>query len=133
MPVIAATLIASAVFGVCHGSPLWMVYAFFIGLVMCYARIMSGSILASFAVHFALNLIGVLDMYILSEPANTAGLILFTVIGAVLLAAFIFVAYLLQKKEGNIRKEEERLAEEEVEEIRRREERQNRNRTVFMM
>ena len=133
MPIIAATLITSVVFGVCHGSPLWIVYAFFIGLVMNYARIMSGSILTSFAVHFAINLIGVLDMYILSEPANIPGMILFTVIGAVLLAAFIFVAYLLQKKEGNIAKEAERLAEEEAEEIRRREERRNRNQNVFMM
>jgi membrane protease YdiL (CAAX protease family) len=133
MPMIVATLVTSAIFGICHGSPLWMLYAFFIGLVMNYARIMSGSILASFMVHFAINLVGVLTMYGVAMPTEPAGMILFTVIGAVLLAAFVFVAYFLQKKEGNIQKENERLAEEYAEETRKREERKNRNRNMVVI
>lgn len=65
MPGWAAVLLASAMFAVLHGHPVWMGYAFVMGLVLGLMALRSGSILPGLLTHMVFNLIG----QILSLPA----------------------------------------------------------------
>ena len=55
MPVWAAAVVQAVLFGVTHGTPIQMVYAFLLGLVFGFLRSRTGSILPGFAAHAAFN------------------------------------------------------------------------------
>ena len=55
MPVWAAVVVQAVLFGVVHGTPIQMVYAFLLGLVFGFLRSRTGSILPGFAAHAAFN------------------------------------------------------------------------------
>ena len=55
MPVWAAVVVQAVLFGVTHGTPIQMVYAFLLGLVFGFLRSRTGSILPGFAAHAAFN------------------------------------------------------------------------------
>jgi membrane protease YdiL (CAAX protease family) len=62
MPVFVAALLQSAVFGLMHGTPVWMAYGFVCGLVFSLARCTAKSTHASLAMHMGFNLIGFLGL-----------------------------------------------------------------------
>ena len=55
MPVWAAVVVQAVLFGVTHGTPVQMAYAFLMGLVFGLLRSRTGSILPGFAAHAAFN------------------------------------------------------------------------------
>lgn len=55
MPVWAAVVLQAVLFGVAHGTPIQMAYAFLIGLALGFLRSRTGSILPGFAAHAAFN------------------------------------------------------------------------------
>ena len=55
MPVWAAVVVQAVLFGVVHGTPIQMVYAFLLGLVFGFLRSRTGSILPGFAAHAVFN------------------------------------------------------------------------------
>ena len=55
MPVWAAVVLQAVLFGVVHGTPVQMAYAFLLGLVFGFLRSRTGSILPGFAAHAAFN------------------------------------------------------------------------------
>ena len=55
MPVWAAVVLQAVLFGVTHGTPVQMAYAFLMGLVFGLLRSRTGSILPGFAAHAAFN------------------------------------------------------------------------------
>ena len=62
MPIFVATLLQSTVFGLMHGTPVWMAYGFVCGLVFSLARCTAKSTHASLAMHMGFNLIGFLGL-----------------------------------------------------------------------
>ena len=60
MPAIVAASIASIIFGLCHGTAIWIIYTTFLGLVMNWVFVKHGSLTASILFHFAFNLMGIM-------------------------------------------------------------------------
>ena len=50
-----AAVLSALAFGLCHGQPAWMAYAFVLGLVFAFLRLRTGSILPSMLAHFIFN------------------------------------------------------------------------------
>lgn len=57
MPGWLAVVISAAVFGVCHGHPIWFAYAFVLGAVFGFIDLRAGSIWPSILGHLAFNAI----------------------------------------------------------------------------
>lgn len=55
MPVWAAVALQAVVFGLIHGTLVWIIYATIFGAVLGYVRIATGSIKASIVMHIAFN------------------------------------------------------------------------------
>ena len=55
MPGWLAAVLSALAFGLCHGQPAWMAYAFVLGLVFAFLRLRTGSILPSMLAHFIFN------------------------------------------------------------------------------
>lgn len=55
MPGWLAAVLSALAFGLCHGQPVWMAYAFVLGLVFASLRLRTGSILPSMLAHFIFN------------------------------------------------------------------------------
>ena len=55
MPGWLAAVLSALAFGLCHGQPVWMAYAFVLGLVFAFLRLRTGSILPSLLAHFIFN------------------------------------------------------------------------------
>lgn len=94
-PVVAA-IISSLLFGLAHGTPVWMAYAFLLGLVLCYICIKYGSITASIATHMVFNLLGVIasNAFVDAEIGAVFSIILM-IIG---LAGSVIIIVLMGKK-----------------------------------
>lgn len=60
MPAIVAASIASIIFGLCHGTAIWIIYTTFLGLVMNWVFVKHGSLTASILFHFSFNLMGII-------------------------------------------------------------------------
>ncbi len=58
MPRIVAALVSSAVFAVLHGTIMWMLYTFLLGLVLCVLYEKTRSLWACIACHMAFNIMG---------------------------------------------------------------------------
>ena len=58
MPAIVAALLASFVFGLCHGTAIWIIYATALGLVMTWVFEKYKSLTASIIFHFSFNAMG---------------------------------------------------------------------------
>lgn len=61
MPMFAAMLISSWIFGVAHGNIIQMLYAALLGYIICYIRIKYNSLSAAILVHFGFNLFSVVS------------------------------------------------------------------------
>lgn len=55
MPKYAAAILQALLFGLMHGHPLWMAYAFIMGLVFAFVREKYGSLRAPILLHMAFN------------------------------------------------------------------------------
>lgn len=58
LPGWVSILVSAALFGACHGHPVWIAYAFVLGLVLGFLALRCGSILPSIAAHLVFNAIG---------------------------------------------------------------------------
>ncbi len=89
MPSIVAAIISSVIFGLCHGSLLWAIWAATVGMIICVVRIKSGSIVPGMIFHIIINSFATITNAIpafndMTEPV----LIALTVIGGILLAVY---------------------------------------------
>lgn len=76
-----AVLIASVLFALCHGQPVWMGYAFCLGLVLGTMAWRAGSILPGILAHFVFNAIG--QLLTLPQLAQANGLVVLAVLAGV--------------------------------------------------
>ena len=115
MPAIVAAIITSIVFGLMHGHPILMVWAFFFSMLLCYARVNTDSILPGIIIHVIVNSFAVICNY--SGILETVGLpllIVLTVVGFLGLVAYFIGFTILGKKENAKLRELTRYAEEET-------------------
>ena len=81
MPGWLAVLLSAAIFGICHGHPVWFCYTFVLGAFFGFADLRTGSIWPSILAHLTFNAIG--QAFTLA-PESEAGTLI--TLGVVLLA-----------------------------------------------
>ena len=75
MPGWVAVLLSSAVFGACHGNPVWFGYAFALGAFFGFLDLRANSVLPSILGHLAFNAISqILSFVPETEDGSEAGL-----------------------------------------------------------
>ncbi len=89
MPGWLAAVLSALAFGVCHGQPVWMAYAFLLGLVFAWFRLRTGSILPSLLAHLVFNGISPLSGA-LSKAGAGDGWILLGLAAVGIIACFLF-------------------------------------------
>ena len=62
MPKLLAIFIQCSIFGLIHGTPLWMCYTFILGLFFTFANEKSGSLWTGIAMHIGFNLFALIPM-----------------------------------------------------------------------
>ena len=97
MPMFAAMLISSWVFGMVHGDLIWFMYAFLLGIVLTYIGEKCGALTAPIIVHMAFNLFGSLTG-LLSDMSETTFFILLVSSGLVSLALLIHIGRTSERK-----------------------------------
>lgn len=63
-------LLSALLFGLCHGQPVWIAYAFVLGLILGTMALRSGSILPSLVTHILFNAIGQLSVVLDESQIN---------------------------------------------------------------
>lgn len=100
MPSWAALLLSAFLFGICHGHPVWAIYAAVFGCVLGILTLVYGSLLPALLVHMIYNILGsllpYLDGSIFSRVSLPIGLLLMGA-GAAILAKD-WQAHLTEKK-----------------------------------
>jgi len=86
MPGWLAVMLSAAVFGACHGHPVWFAYAFVLGAFFGFIDLRSGSILPSILGHVAFNAIGQVFAFI---PETEEGMEVVVAMGVLLLVGII--------------------------------------------
>ena len=86
MPGWLAVLVSAAVFGLCHGEPVWVCYAFVLGAVFGFIDLRAGSILPSVLGHIMFNAIGQVMSLIPETEEGTEAVI---ALGVLFLAAIV--------------------------------------------
>lgn len=97
MPMFAAMLISSWVFGMVHGDLIWFMYAFLLGIVLTYIGEKCGALTAPIIVHMAFNLFGSLTG-LLGDMSETTFFILLISSGLVSLALLIHIGRSSERK-----------------------------------
>lgn len=85
MPGWLALVLSALIFGVCHGHPVWIAYAFVLGMIFGLMTLRTGSILPSMLTHILFNAIGQTASMLGEETAGVV-LVILAVVGAVLCA-----------------------------------------------
>jgi membrane protease YdiL (CAAX protease family) len=100
MPAIVAAIISSVLFGLMHGHWIWVIWAFFMGMIFNYARMRTGSILPGIIMHMVVNTFGVVCNYstVFNGMTDTVGYILL-IGGGIMLVVFFVGLGLVTKKE----------------------------------
>lgn len=88
MPVVVAAIISSVVFGLMHGTIIWGMYAFVLGVVLIIVYERFHSLLANILLHMGFNLTG-MGLQLFSDMSETAGWVVF----AVCVVVFIGTTY----------------------------------------
>ena len=88
-----AVLLSAAVFGLCHGEPVWFCYAFVLGAVFGFIDLRAGSILPSILGHITFNAIGQIMSFVPETEEGTE-----TVIALGVLFAAAIVLPLLDRR-----------------------------------
>ena len=78
MPAIVAAVLSSLLFGIMHGTIIWVIYAFVLGMVMTWVFERYQSLAANILFHFVFNLMG-LGLGMIPESAEFVIWILFVV------------------------------------------------------
>lgn len=86
MPGWLAVALSAAVFGACHGHPVWFAYAFVLGVVFGFIDLRANSILPSILGHMAFNAIGQVFSFI---PETEEGTEMLVALGVLLLVGII--------------------------------------------
>ena len=90
MPAVVAAVISSVVFGLCHGGLVWAIWAGITGLIICFVRVKSGSIIPGIVFHIIMNTYGMVVSYFpVLEKLNNTGMYILTAVGGILLAVYI--------------------------------------------
>lgn len=63
MPMAAAILISSWLFGMVHGTMIWIIYAGILGMILCWIYEKTGSLTSSIIVHIFFNAVGFITEY----------------------------------------------------------------------
>lgn len=82
MPGWLAVMVSAAIFGVCHGHPVWFAYAFVLGVVFGLMDLRLGSIWPSILAHMVFNAIGQV-FGILPEDAAVVALAVLALVGII--------------------------------------------------
>ena len=94
LPAWLAVVLQGLVFGFVHGQLVWIVYATLFGLLLGYVRLRTGSLKASILLHLGFNLssffIGIV-FYL--APQNFLGQLSVTLLGGIMLAGFLSIAF----------------------------------------
>lgn len=69
----AAVLICTAIFAFCHGTPLWMIYAVVMGLLMAHVSLIEDNIIYSIAFHMGYNAV-TLPLWIVNRSEQLSGI-----------------------------------------------------------
>ena len=93
MPAWLAVVLSAAIFGVCHGHPVWFAYVFVLGAVFGFIDLRTNSILPSILGHVVFNAIGQIFSLI---PETEEGTEMLIAMGVLLLVAI--VAPLINRK-----------------------------------
>ena len=109
MPAVVAAVISSVVFGLCHGGLVWAIWAGVVGLIICVARVKTGSIIPGIVFHIIMNTYGMVCSYfpVLEKLSNT-GMYILTAIGGIMLA--VYIAGILTDKNSSKEKAEVTIA-----------------------
>lgn len=91
MPMFAAMLISSWIFGVVHGNMIQMLYAALLGYIICYTRVKYQSLTACVLVHFGFNLFSVIGGLI-EGLGDSVAYIVMLVGAAVSLGLLIYIS-----------------------------------------
>lgn len=86
MPGWLAVVLSAALFGLCHGHPVWFGYAFVLGMFFGFIDLRSGSILPSILGHLAFNAIGQVFSLL---PDNGGELLPLAVLGVLFILAIV--------------------------------------------
>ena len=90
MPAVVAAIVSSVVFGICHGGLVWAIWAGVMGLLVCVARIKTGSIIPGIIFHIIMNTFGMVVSYFpVLEKLNNVGMYVLTIAGGILLAVYV--------------------------------------------
>lgn len=83
MPGWLAAALSAAIFGVCHGHPVWFAYTFVLGLAFGLMDLRLGSIWPSILAHMAFNAIGQVFSVLTEDDAVVAALAVLALAGLV--------------------------------------------------
>lgn len=102
MPAFIAALASSLIFGIVHGSPIWMIYTFAFGMLLIWIFERFDSALACILLHMVFNVVGMLPM----PDGEISDAVYWTVLGvsAVIAIASALWVFLLTRGEYNVRK-----------------------------
>lgn len=90
MPGWLSILLSAAIFGVCHGHPVWFAYAFLLGAVFGLMDWRAGSILPSLLGHMAFNGIGqIFTLLPETESGVAEGIVLLVLLAAAIVAPIL--------------------------------------------
>ena len=96
-----AVLLSSLLFGICHAHPVWIAYAFVLGVIFGFMDLRARSIWPSLAAHVIFNGIGQIAVYLpQTESAATLFMGALVVVGAVLCVLTILYRALRPLKSG---------------------------------
>ena len=113
LPVIAAAIITSLVFGTVHGTIIWAIYTFVFSMILIWVFERFQSLTACIVLHMAYNLSG-MALSLIPEDASVVVWVLF----AISVVAVFFMYKLIVKMTEDIPKLEDALANEEyIEEL----------------
>lgn len=102
IPTWAAMLLSSLLFGLVHGELLWMINAFFLGILLCLVADFTNTILSSIFVHVTFNAFGVIWTYH-NVPFPDTLLYVFPVVGLLLILLGFFLLCRQKKlKKGSL-------------------------------
>ena len=103
-PYITATILTSVIFGLMHGSTLQFLYAFVMGLFLCYIYEVYGTMKAPIALHIVINLFSVFATHnaFFSLPFSSFPALAITVVLCALIGSSTIVMLMFRKKDSTI-------------------------------
>lgn len=93
MPSVVAMIFASALFGVAHGQPVWMLYTFVFGMVLVWVFERTKSLYACILLHFGYNVCAVFLSVLPEESPDVLGIVItgLAVVAAIGSTVWIFM------------------------------------------